>query len=74
MRRRKSAVRGRRKLGLEKPASTSGVRTHGDFGIIPSPLAVDIGRKITGKIMIKQVKRNTLDGAYKKNAATLVLR
>ena len=39
-------------LELEKPASTSGVRTHRNFGIIPSPFAVDIDHKMVGGIMI----------------------
>ena len=40
-------------IGNERIASTAGVRTHGDFGIIPSPYAVDFDNKIDDEIMMK---------------------
>ena len=32
-------------LRFERTASTAAVRTHGDFGIIPSPYDIDAERK-----------------------------
>ena len=40
-------------IGTERIASTAGVRTHGDFGIIPSPYAVDFDNEIECEIMMK---------------------
>ena len=44
---------GQRKLGFERIASTAAVRTHGDFGIIPSPYDADFERKIRSKTAAK---------------------
>lgn len=44
---------GRRKLGFERIASTAGVRTRGDFGIIPSPYDIDAERKMRSKTAAK---------------------
>ena len=44
---------GRRKLGFGGLASTAGVRTHGDFGIIPGPYTVDFDIEIEDEIMMK---------------------
>ena len=42
-----------RRMGFKRIASTAGVRTHGDFGIIPSPYVVDFDIEIEDEIMIK---------------------
>lgn len=44
---------GRRKLRFERIASTAAVRTHGDFGIIPSPYDIDAERKMRSKTAAK---------------------
>ena len=46
-------TQGRRKLRFERIASTAGVRTHGDFGIIPGPYTVDFDIEIENEIMMK---------------------
>ena len=40
-------------IETERIASTAGVRTHGDFGIIPSPYTVDFDIEIEDEIMMK---------------------
>ena len=49
---------GQRKLGFERIASTAAVRTHGDFGIIPSPYDADFERKIRSKTAAKIYERS----------------
>jgi len=49
---------GRRKLGFERIASTAAVRTHGDFGIIPSPYDIDAERKMRSKTAAKIYERS----------------
>ena len=49
---------GRRKLRFERRASTAGVRTRGDFGIIPSPYDADFERKIRSKSVAKVYERS----------------
>ena len=44
---------GQRKLGFERIASTAGVRTHGDFGNIPSPYDIDGDRETIMSISVK---------------------
>ena len=44
---------GRRRLRFERRASTAGVRTRGDFGIIPSPYDIDAERKMRSKTAAK---------------------
>jgi len=50
---------GQRKLGFGGLVSTAAVRTHGDFGIIPSPYDIDGERKMPVNIAIKTDKLNT---------------
>ena len=40
-------------LSFKRIASTAGVRTHSDFGIVPSPYTVDFDNEIDGEIMMK---------------------
>ena len=40
-------------IGVERIASTAGVRTHGEIGIIPTPYTIDFDNKIDGEIMMK---------------------
>ena len=40
-------------LSFKRIASTAGVRTHGDFGIVPSPYTVDFDNEIEVEIMMK---------------------
>ena len=47
------AALGQRKLGFGGLASTAAVRTHGDFGSIPSPYDIDFNRETSVKIRIK---------------------
>ena len=49
---------GRRKLGFGGLASTAGVRTRGDFGIIPSPYDADAERKMKSKTAAKIYERS----------------
>ena len=50
---------GQRKLGFGGLASTAAVRTHGDFGIIPSPYDVDGEQKTPVNITIKIDEQNS---------------
>ena len=45
-------------LRFERIASTAAVRTHGDFGIIPSPYDADFERKIRSKSAAKVYERS----------------
>mgnify|MGYP004554670821 FL=1 len=49
---------GQRKLGFGGLASTAAVRTHGDFGIIPSPYDIDGERKMRSKTAAKIYERS----------------
>ena len=49
---------GRRKLGFERIASTAAVRTHGNFGSIPSPYDIDAERKMRSKAAAKIYERS----------------
>ena len=40
-------------IEFQRIASTAGVRTHGDFGIIPNPQTVDFDNEIEDEIMMK---------------------
>ena len=46
-------------LRFERTASTAAVRTHGDFGIIPNPYAVDGERKTIMSINVKISEQKT---------------
>ena len=46
-------------LRFERIASTAAVRTHGDFGIIPSPYDVDGEQKTPVNITIKIDEQNS---------------
>ena len=57
---------GRRKLGFERIASTAAVRTHGDFGSIPSPYDVDFERKIRSKSAAKIYEQSMCESLARK--------
>ena len=57
---------GRRKLRFERIASTSAVRTHGDFGIIPSPYDADFERKIRSKSADKIYEQSMCESLARK--------
>ena len=53
------------KLRFERIASTAAVRTHGDFGIIPSPYDIDGEQKTPVNIRIKIDEQNMGYGCRK---------
>ena len=57
---------GRRKLGFERIASTAAVRTHGDFGIIPSPYDIDAERKMRSKTAAKIYEQSMCESLARK--------
>ena len=56
----------RRKLGFERIASTAGVRTHGDFGNIPSPDDIDAERKMRSKTAAKIYEQSMCESLARK--------
>ena len=57
---------GRRKLGFGGLASTAGVRTHGDFGNIPSPDDIDAERKMRSKTAAKIYEQSMCESLARK--------
>lgn len=57
---------GQRKLGFGGLASTAAVRTHGDFGIIPSPYDIDAERKLRSKNAAKVYERSERESLARK--------
>ncbi len=57
---------GQRKLGFGGLASTAGVRTHGDFGNIPSPDDIDAERKMRSKTAAKIYEQSMCESLARK--------
>ena len=53
-------------LGFGRTASTAAVRTHGDFGIIPSPYDIDAERKMRSKTAAKIYEQSMCESLARK--------